>query len=186
MPDNRSMAFGRRRVGALLAGALLIVCACSSSHGHPSPGASSSQARPSAGASSSATVSESSAVQTYLDAVDQLCDALLPKVVAVTHGGSLDIPIKDYLAQQPAHAKLLADFDRQLAMVAVPAAAKDKAAAFAAYVSFANQLDAKRLAAAKRGAAAYAAQIKSEASAESDPTVTARNAAGFDQSCDAR
>ena len=118
--------------------------------------------------------------------MDRLCDALLPKVIAVTHGGSLNIPVQDYLAQQPAHAKLLSDFDQQLAQVAVPPAAKDKAAAFAAYIRFANHLDARRLAAAKRGAAAYAKEIRSEASVESDPAVTARNAAGFDQSCDAR
>jgi hypothetical protein len=125
-------------------------------------------------------------VQTYLDAVNGLCDALLPKVVSVTHGGSLDIPVKDYLAQQPAHAELLADFDRQLALVPVPPAAKDKAAAFAAYVRFADELDAKRLAAAGRGEAAYATEIQAEALADSDPTIIARTAAGFGQSCDAR
>ena len=42
-----------------------------------------------------------SAVPTYLAAVNRLCDALLPKVTALTHGGSLDIPVADYLAQQP-------------------------------------------------------------------------------------
>lgn len=125
-------------------------------------------------------------MQTYLDAVNQLCDALLPKVIAVTHGGSLDIPVQDYLAQQPAHAQLLSDFDKQLARVPVPPTAKTQAAALDAYIRFANQLDAKRLAAAKRGATAYAMETASESSAESDPTVTARNAAGFDQSCDAR
>jgi hypothetical protein len=125
-------------------------------------------------------------VPTYLAAVNRLCDALLPKVTAVTHGGSLDVPVAAYLAQQPAHAQLLADFDQQLAAVPVPPAAKGQAAAFAAYVGFANQLDAKRLAAAQQGATTYAAEIRSEASAESDPAVTARTAAGFVQSCDAR
>lgn len=125
-------------------------------------------------------------MQTYLDAVNGLCDALLPKVIKVTHGGSLDVPAKKYLAQQPAHAKLLADFDHKLARVPVPPAAKNQAAAFAAYVGFANRLDAKRLAAAKRGEAAYAKEIKSEASIESDPRITALSAAGFDESCQAR
>jgi hypothetical protein len=111
---------------------------------------------------------------------------LLPKVIKVTHGGSLDIPVKKYLAQQPAHAALLAGFDRKLARVPVPPAAKTKAAVFAAYVRFAKRLDAKRLAAAKRGAAAYAKEIKSEASIESDPRITALSAAGFDESCQAR
>lgn len=125
-------------------------------------------------------------MQGYLGAVNRLCDALLPKVIAVTHGGSLNIPVKKYLAQQPAHAKLLADFDRKLAQVPVPPAAKDTAAAFAAYVRFANRLDAKRLAAAKHGETAYAKEIKSEASIESDPAITALGAAGFSQSCEAR
>ena len=125
-------------------------------------------------------------MQSYLDAVNALCDALLPKVIAVTHGGSLDVPVKKYFAQQPAHAKLLADFDRQLAQVSVPATAKGKAAVFAAYVRFANRLDAKRYAAAKQGQAAYAKEVKSEASIESDPAITALIAAGFDQSCEAR
>jgi hypothetical protein len=125
-------------------------------------------------------------VQTYLGAVDGLCDALLPKVIAVTHGGSLDIPVKKYLAQQPAHAKLLSDFDRKLARVPVPPAARGKAAAFAAYVRFANQLDARRLAAARHGAAPYAKEIHREASVGSDPRITALHAAGFGQSCEAR
>jgi hypothetical protein len=125
-------------------------------------------------------------VPVYLGAVNALCDALQAKVIAVTHGGSLDIPVKDYLAQQPAHAKLLADFDRQLALVSVPAAAGDKATALASYVRFADQLDAKRLAAARQGQAAYAKEIESEASVESDPAIAARNAAGFSPSCDAR
>jgi hypothetical protein len=125
-------------------------------------------------------------VQPYLDAVNRLCDALLPKVIAVTHGGSLDIPVKKYLAQQPAHAKLLADFDRKLAQVPVPAAAKHEAAAFAAYVRFADRLDARRLSAARRGPAAYAKEIKSEASVESEPAISGLGAAGFDQSCQAR
>jgi hypothetical protein len=107
-------------------------------------------------------------------------------VVAVTHGGSLAIPVTKYLAQRPAHARLLADFDRQLARVPVPLAAKDKATVFAAYVRFANRLDARRYAAAKQGEAAYAKEVKSEASIGSDPAITALGAAGFNQSCEAR
>jgi ABC-type Fe3+-hydroxamate transport system substrate-binding protein len=174
----RGMAFGRVRLAACLAAASVLVGACSSS----SPSAQS----PSPSTPSVTSTSGGSAVQSYLDAVNRLCTALLPKVIAVTHGGSLDVPVKKYFAQQPAHAKLLAGFDRQLARVPVPAAAKDKAAVFAAYVRFANRLDAKRLAAAKQGQAAYAKEVKSEASIESDPAITALIAAGFDQSCEAR
>jgi hypothetical protein len=127
------------------------------------------------------------AVQAYLDAVNKLCDALLPKVMAVTNGGNLDIPLQQFLAQLPAHTRLLSDFDRDLARVSVPPQARDKAAALNAYLHFANGLDAKRLAAAKRGPAAYAQEVHTEqASAATDPTITARNAAGFHDSCDAR
>src|ERR1700722_4240347 len=133
------MAHRWRRLTVLLMGASLLVSACSSSRGRPSasslpsvlPSPSSSAVQPPASSPPSA---EGPAAQPYLDSVNRLCDALLPKVIAVTHGGSLDIPVKDYLAQQPAHAKLLADFDRQLALVPVPPTAADKAAAFAAYV----------------------------------------------------
>ena len=173
------MAHGWSRFAAGLVGMSLMLCACSSSARHPA-----SQPQTTTGAVS--TSSSASAVQAYLDTVNKLCDALLPKVIAVTHGGSLDIPVKAYLAQQPAHAKLLADFDRELANVPVPPAAQDKAGALMAYIVFANKLDARRLAAAKKGAAAYAKEIKSEASAENDPSIAARNAAGFNQSCDAR
>ncbi len=127
------------------------------------------------------------AVQTYLDAVNKLCDDLLPKVVAVTNGGSLDIPLKDFFAQLPAHSKLRADFDRQLAQVPVPPQAKSQASVLSAYIKFANDLDAKRLAAAKAGQASYAKEINAEKqSAASDPTIAARTAAGFNESCNAR
>jgi hypothetical protein len=126
-------------------------------------------------------------VQGYLDAVNKLCDALLPKVIAVTHGGSLDIPLKQFFAQLPAHRKLRDDFDRKLAQVPVPPAAKAKAKALDDYIRFANQLDAKRLAAARKGKAAYAKEIHAElVSAANDPSIAARNAAGFSESCDAR
>jgi hypothetical protein len=126
-------------------------------------------------------------VQGYLDAVNALCDALLPKVIAVTKGGSLDIPLPDFLAQLPAHTRLRSDFDRDVARVPVPPAAADKAAALRAYVDFANRLDARRLAAAKQGQGAYAQEISAEkASAASDPSIVARQAAGFHDSCDAR
>src|SRR3954471_6973785 len=99
---------------------------------------------------SSKSSSSGDGVQTYLTSVNALCDGLLARVIDVTHGGSLDIPVADYLAQQPAHANLLSHFDDHLARVPVPTAAKGKAAAFAAYVHFADQLDAKRLDAANR------------------------------------
>ena len=159
---------------SVLAGTCVLACGCSSS------------AKPVARTSTPAT-SSATAIQTYLDAVNKLCDALLPKVMALPSGGNLDIPLRQYLAQQPAHAKLLSDFDQNLAQVPVPPEAANKAAALNAYIAFANQLDAKRLAAAKQGQAAYTEEIQSEqASAASDPSIAARDAAGFHDSCDAR
>lgn len=125
-------------------------------------------------------------VQAYLDAVNALCDALLPKVVAVTGGGGFDIPRKEFFAQLAEHQRLRDDFDRDVAAIPVPPGATDEAAALAAYVAFANQLDARRLAAAQQGEAAYAKEIAAEADAASDPTITARTAAGFHDSCSAR
>jgi hypothetical protein len=124
--------------------------------------------------------------QPYLDAVNSLCDALLPKIVSVTHGGSIDVPARDYLATWPAHERLLQGFDDQVATVPVPADARSKAAALTAYVRFADRLDAARLAAAQEGQAAYAEEVQSESGVGSDPTIAALTAAGFDDSCTAR
>src|SRR4051812_1323728 len=132
----------RRHVLAIAAVAALSA-ACSSGS---SPAADSSSA---AGSPSAPTSGQS--VTHYLDAVNALCDALLPKVIAVTNAGSMDIPLKAFFAQLPAHMKLRSDFDRQLAAIPVPPAAADKAATLAAYIRFANALDARRLAAAKQG-----------------------------------
>jgi len=128
----------------------------------------------------------SNAVQRYLNAVNALCDGLEQKIIAL-NGGRFDIPLKDFLAQLPRHTKLRDDFDRQLAAIVVPQAAAAKARALAAYIAFANKLDAARLRAARQGAAAYQREIDAEQkSAASDPSIAARNAAGFSQSCNAR
>jgi hypothetical protein len=122
----------------------------------------------------------------YLDTVNTLCDALLPKIVTVTHGGTVDVPAREYLATWPAHKRLLDGFDAHLAAVPVPAAAQDKAAALTAYVRFADRLDAARLMAAQKGQAAYAKEVRSESGVENDPTITALAAASFNDSCTAR
>lgn len=119
--------------------------------------------------------------------MNQLCDALLPKILKVTHGGSLDIPLKQFFKQLPAHQRLRDDFDRDLAKIPVPPAAKQAAAALAEYIKFANELDARRLSAARKGPAAYQREIQAEMrSASGDPSIAARNAAGFSDSCNAR
>jgi stalled ribosome alternative rescue factor ArfA len=159
------------------------VIACALAGGCSSSGpANTGSSRPSSSVDASAV-----AVQTYLDAVNKLCDDLLPKVVEVTNGGSFDIALREFFAQLRAHARLRADFDRQLALVPVPAAAQDKARILQAYIRFANELDRKRLTAARQGQASYQREIAAEKrDAVDDPTITARTAAGFNESCNAR
>ncbi len=166
---------GRMRTPAIAAISCVLVTACSSTHPSAVPG-------PVAVSSSGS----SDAVRQYVNAVDALCDGLEQKIIAL-NGGQFDIPLKDFLAQLPRHTKLLGDFDRQLAAIVVPQAAAAKARALAAYIAFANKLDAARLRAARQGAAAYQREIDAERkSAASDPSIAARNAAGFSESCDAR
>jgi hypothetical protein len=164
----------RRLVGAVVLSAAL--AGCSSSGPPPASTAPS-------GAASTAAADPG---QVYLDAVNALCDALLPKIVTVTHGGSIDVPAREYLATWPAHKRLLDGFDAHVATIPVPAAAQGKAASLSAYVRFADQLDAARLAAAQKGQAAYAKEVRSESGVESDPTIAALAAAGFNDSCTAR
>jgi hypothetical protein len=166
---------GRMRAIAIAAGSSVLVAACSSTE-HP--------AVPSPVPVSSPGSRDT--VQQYLNAVNALCDGLEQKITAL-NGGQFDIPLKDFLAQLPQHTKLRDDFDRQLAAIVVPPAAAAKAQALAAYIAFANKLDAARLRAARHGAAAYRREIGAEQkSAASDPSIAARDAAGFSQSCNAR
>ena len=160
---------------AIAASTCVLVAACSSTVHSAVPG-------PIPVSSSSS----SDAVQQYLNAVDALCYGLEQKIIAL-NGGQFDIPLKDFLAQLPQHTKLRDDFDRQLAAIVVPQAAAAKARALAAYIAFANKLDAARLRAARQGAAAYQREIDAEQkSAASDPSIAARDAAGFSESCNAR
>jgi hypothetical protein len=170
-----------RRWVAIAALATLALTGCSSSGDSPGTTAPPSSAL-------RAASDPAGPVQVYLAAVNALCDDLLPKVLQSLDGGHSDVyPVATFFAEQPAHTALLAGFDAALAKVPVPPAADDKAAAFAAYVRFANQLDAKRLAAAKQGQAAFDKEIRAEnVSAASDPSITARTAAGFNDSCNAR
>jgi len=163
-----------RLAGAVVLSAALVGCSSSGS----SPATTPTSGAPSTTASDSA--------QAYLNAVNALCDALLPKIVAVTRGGSIDVPVHEYLATWPAHKRLLSGFDAQVATIPVPAAAQRKAAALITYVRFADQLDAARLAAAHKGRAAYTKEVHSESGAENDPSIAALTAAGFNESCTAR
>ncbi len=166
---------GGLRAIAIAASSCVLVVACSST-GHPAAAGPVRVSKPSSG----------DAVQQYLHAVDALCDGLEQKITAL-NGGRLDIPLKDFLAQLPQHTKLRDDFDRQLAAIVVPQAAAARARALAAYIAFANELDAARLRAARQGAAAYRREIDAEQkSAASDPSIAARDAAGFSESCNAR
>jgi hypothetical protein len=165
------------RIGAVAVAAVscALITACSST-GHP--------AAP--GPAPVSPSSSSGAVQQYLNAVNALCDGLEQKITAL-NGGQFDIPLKNFLAQLPQHTKLLHDFDRQLAVIAVPQAGAAKARALATYITFANKLDAARLRAARQGAATYRREIAAEQkSAASDPSIAGLGAAGFSQSCQAR
>jgi hypothetical protein len=166
---------GRMRAMAIAASSCVLVAACSST-GHPAV------PRPTQASSGSS----SDAVRHYVNAVDALCDGLEQKIIAL-NGGQFDIPLKDFLTQLPQHTRLVGDFDRQLAAIVVPPGGAAKARALAAYVAFAKRLDAARLRAARQGAAAYQREIDAEQkTAASDPSIAARDAAGFSQSCNAR
>jgi hypothetical protein len=164
----------RGLVGAVVLSAALAGCSSSS----PSP--------PRTAPSGVATTAAADPAQVYLDVVNALCDALLPKVVTVTHGGSIDVPARDYLAAWPAHKRLLDGFDANVAAIPVPGAAQGKAAALAAYVRFADRLDAARLKAARKGQAAYAEEVQAESGVGNDPAIAALAAASFNDSCTAR
>lgn len=177
-------------LGLPLALLLALTAGCAGAHSSSGPPSQSPQTSQT---SQSPTVSASSdtgaaAVQTYLGAVNALCDALLPKVLAVMHGGhSGTYPVADFFAELPAHSTLLAAFDTDLAKISVPMQARTQAAALAAYIAFAKALDANRLSTAQQGQAAFDREITSEdATAANDPSIVARTAAGFSESCNAR
>ena len=166
---------GRMRAMVVAASSCVLVVACSSTE-HPAV----------PGPTQASSSSSSDAVQQYVNAVDALCEGLEQKIIAL-NGGQFDIPLNDFLDQLPQHTKLVGDFDRQLAAIIVPPAAVAKARALAAYIAFAKRLDAARLRAARQGAAAYQREIDAEQkTAASDPSIAARDAAGFSQSCNAR
>ena len=54
------------------------------------------------------------------------------------------------------------------------------------YLKFADELDAARLKAARRGEQAWRREVAAEANVENDPSIAARTRAGFASSCDAR
>jgi hypothetical protein len=167
------------RFVAVVTRAALLVDGCSASRG-------SSDSTEPAHTPTPSRADNESAKQHYLDRVNALCDRLLPRVVRVTHGGSLDVPAQQYLRDWPAHHRVLAAFDISLAAVPVPAAAASASGAMKDYVHFADTLDATRLAAARKGERAWRREVAAEADVESDPAIAARNAAGFAGSCNAR
>jgi hypothetical protein len=179
MPTRTRSTLGGHRSSLVLIGVVaLLLGGCGS---HDTSGATRTP-----GSSPAPSPGGESAKQTYLDAVNGLCDKLLPKVIRATHGGSMDITAQRYLADWPAHRRVLADFDTSLAAVPVPDAAAHAATAMRNYVTFADRLDAARLKAAKQGEQAWRHEVSSEKNVESDPAITARSAAGFADSCDAR
>lgn len=161
-------------LGALIAG-------CSSGHPAAAPTGNTS-------AASATSNADQAAVAQYLARVNALCDALLPKVLAAIHGGHPGTyPVATYYAEVAVTSKLEADFDRQLAQVPIPPQAAAQHAALQGYLDYANQLNAQRRATAAKGQAAFDAETKAEAAqTPTDPHIAARNAAGFNESCNAR
>ena len=151
----------RQLVGAVAMSAALAGCSSSG----PSPAAPASRAPSGAASTAAADAAQTCSV----DAVNALCDALLPKIITVTHGGSIDVPAHEYLATWPAHKRLLDEFDAQVDAVSRPTAASGKARTLISYVRLADELDAARLAAARKGEAAYAKEVRTESAAENRP-----------------
>jgi hypothetical protein len=135
---------------------------------------------------SAASPSEDAAEQGYLDAVNTLCDDLLPKVVAATHGGSIDVPAAEWVRTWPAHKALLDRFDADLAKVTVPPSAADAARVMAEYVAWATDVDVRRIEAARKGERTWRAEVAAEADIDEDPALRALGPAGFSDSCQAR
>ena len=165
-------------------GTVAALVGCSSGSGSGSD--SGSQAEPPAPTTSAAAPAVDPGTQIYLDAVNALCDALLPKVVEATDGGSTDVPAAKWVATWPAHKALLDGFDKDLAKVIVPPAAEDSAQVMAKYVAWATGVDERRIAAAKKGEKAWQAELDAEVGIESTPQLKALGPAGFADSCQAR
>jgi hypothetical protein len=161
----------RTVIAAALVAAGLTACSSSGGGSGPSP-----------------STDSGATVQGYVDAVNALCQQLLPKILAVTHDGDpAKFTVAQYRASVPAHQALVAGFDQHFAAIPVPPAARGASAAMRAYIAYATTLDAQRLAAAGRGQAAYEATIQAQVAAYPTSAVKqARDAAGFDASCDAR
>jgi hypothetical protein len=155
---------------------------CSSS----SSGNDAEDAQPTTAPSTSAAPVVDPGRQAYLDAVNALCRALLPKVVEATDGGSTDVPAATWVKTWPAHRALLDGFDHDLAAITVPPAAKDSAKVMTTYVAWATRIDDRRIEAAKKGEKAWQEELAAEVGIESDPALQALGAAGFDESCQAR
>jgi hypothetical protein len=166
------------------AGTAAALVACSSASDSSSDATPPETASPAA--STAAPTPSDDAEQGYLDAVNALCDALLPKVVDATEGGSTDVPAKDWVRTWPAHKALLDGFDADLAAVPVPAEAAASAQVMAAYVVWATGYDGRRIAAAQKGESAWQDELTAEADITSAPELLALGPAGFDDSCQAR
>jgi hypothetical protein len=135
---------------------------------------------------SSAVPAADAARQSYLDAVNGLCDDLLPKVIEATHGGSIDVPAAEWLRTWPAHKALLDGFDADLAQITVPPSATDASQVMAEYVAWATGVDQRRIEAARKGERAWRAEVAAEADITDDPALRALGPAGFEDSCQAR
>lgn len=109
-------------------------------------------------------------------------------MLGVIHGGhDSTYPIAVYRSEVKLTDKLEADFDRQVAAIGVPPAAAQAHAALPAYVSFADGINAKRAAAARRDKLPSTVRSSPRMpKLPNDPVIANRTAQGFAESCNAR
>ena len=173
-----SVPLAVRLLAAAGTAALLVGCSSSDDSGEAGPGPTTSFTQ--------SSPTDDVARRGYLDAVNALCDALLPKVVDATGGGSIDVPAADWVRTWPAHKALLDGFDADLAKLTVPEEAADAAQVMADYVGWATGVDGRRIDAARQGEAAWQAEVAAEADITEAPALRALGPAGFNDSCQAR
>lgn len=148
-------------------------------------GGSSDEASPRASTAPSAAATGEG--QQYVDSINAICAAHLPRVLAATGGGHQGYyPIATFKAEAPKLKALAADFDAKVAAVAVPEGAKDAAATLNDYLQESATMEARLAAAAATGDQAKFDEAY-DANLAPFGTVSARmRAAGFSRDCNSR
>jgi len=139
----RDIRLGARHIGWLVA-VPVVMAGCSSGGDKPSGSPTSS--------SGSTPTPTSSAAVSYVDAVNDLCEDLIPKVLAVRIGPEGSKPTRtEFVIEHPKLEPVYKVFDAQVDALPVSAADKAAADAFVAYRAWLNEWDVKLQAAAATG-----------------------------------